>query len=200
VRIIGRVSLQDVHDALWRSRTRTEGSGPWTGPLLDTADAQLGPDWWDVELDGPEAAAIVLPWHAGEACRGDRLTLIGAGGLTVAAAAARLAAIETDYARENRSCWSRIATARAEPLTRVILATAPIDHEEYRGLAPGPHLYCLDGRHRLIGWALEGALAAGAIVPAHVVAALGRSHSTGCENAEREHREIEGTERRRIPP
>ena len=179
MRVIGRVSVQDVHDALWRSRGRTEGSGPWTGPLVEQANAELGPEWWDVELDGPEAAAVVLPWHAGEPCRGDRLTLIGVEGLTVAAAAARLAAIEADYARENRSCWSRIATARAEPLTRVILATAPIDHEEYRGLTAGsafakaaagaPHLYCLDGRHRLIGWALEGALAAGAIVPAHVV-------------------------------
>lgn len=179
MRVIGRVSIQEVHDILWRSRGRTDGSGPWTGPLLDAADAQLGPDWWDVELDGLEAAAVILPWHAGEPCRGDRLTLVGPEGMTVAAAAARLAAIEVDYATENRSCWSRIATAREEPLTRVILAAAPIDHEEYRSLraapasawavAGAPNLYCLDGRHRLIGWALEGVLAPAAIVPAHVV-------------------------------
>ena len=182
MRVVGRVTLRDVNEALWRSRSQTEGSGPWTGRLLDLADASPGPDWWDVELDGAEALAVVLPFHAGEPCHGDRLTLVGPEGLTVAAAAARFADIEADYARENQSCWGRITDARSAPLSRVILATAPIDHEEYRGLAHGaagagttadaPRLYCLDGRHRLIGWALAGALTRGAVVPAHVAGAL----------------------------
>lgn len=177
MRVIGRVTLRDVHDALWRSRGRTEGSGPWTGRLLDLADAELGPEWRDAELTGDEALAVVLPFHAGEPCHGDRLTLVGPEGLSVAAAAARFAGIEAEYARESRSCWRRIDGARRAPLSRVVLATAPIDHEEYRGLARGsaaaatgvPTLYCLDGRHRLIGWALSGALTRGTIVPAHVV-------------------------------
>lgn len=178
MRVLGRVTLRDVHDTLWRRRGRTEGSGPWTGRLLDLADAQLGPDWWDVELTGAETLGVVLPFHAGEACHGDRLTLVGPEGLTVAAAAARFAEIHADYARESRSCWRRIDDARRAPLSRVVLATAPIDHEEYRGLArdaAGPSaasLYCLDGRHRLIGWALAGALGTGATVAAHVAGAL----------------------------
>lgn len=180
MRVIGRVTLRDVHEALWQSRGRTEGSGPWTGRLLDLADAELGPVWRDVELTGDEALAVVLPFHAGEPCHGDRLTLVGPEGLAVAAAATRYAEIEAAYARENRSCWGRIDAARRAPLSRVVLATAPIDHEEYRGLsrtpadpATGrPRLYCLDGRHRLIGWALAGALGAVAIVPAHVAGRL----------------------------
>jgi len=180
MRVIGRVTLQEVHETLWRSRGRTEGSGPWTGRLLDLADAGPGPDWWDVELSGADALAVVLPYHAGEPCHGDRLTLVGPEGLSVAGAAARFADIEADYARENRSCWSRIDAARRAPLSRVVLATAPIDHEEYRGLARGPasagsdepRLYCLDGRHRLIGWALAGALGTGAVVPAHIAGAI----------------------------
>ncbi|MFH1474760.1 MAG: DUF6309 family protein [Chloroflexota bacterium] len=176
--IVGRVAVGDVREALWRSRSRMQGSGPWTARLLDIAEGGLGPEWWDVELTGADARNIILPLHAGEPCHGDSLTLVGPEGLTVAAAAARLAAIEADYARRNLSCWGRIDAARREPITRVILATAPIDHEEYRELAPGPdaakpaagqpHLYCLDGRHRLVGWALAGALAPGTIVPAHV--------------------------------
>jgi len=183
MRVMGRVTLRDVHDALWQSRSRTEGSGPWTGRLLDLADAGLGPDWWDVELDGADALAVVLPFHAGEPCHGDRLTLVGPEGLSVAAAAARFAEIEPEYARENRSCWGRIDGARRAPLSRVVLATAPIDHEEYRGLSRGsafatatadkPRLYCLDGRHRLIGWALAGALTPGAVVPAHIAGGFG---------------------------
>jgi len=179
MRVLGRTTLRDVQDALWRGRSRTEGSGPWTGRLLDLADAGLGPAWWDVELDADDTLAVVLPFHAGEPCHGDRLTLVGPEGLTVAAAAHRFREIEADYARENRSCWGRIDHARRAPLSRVVLATAPIDHEEYRGLRPGPSgpttgrpLYCLDGRHRLIGWALAGALAPGAIVPAHVAGRL----------------------------
>jgi len=187
MRVLRRVTLRDVHDALWHARSRTVGSGPWTGRLLDLADSGLGPDWWDVELDGADALAVVLPFHAGEPCHGDRLTLVGPEGLTVAAAAARFAEIEAEYSRENRSCWGRIDGARREPLSRVVLATAPIDHEEYRGLSQGPvgaatgtpRLYCIDGRHRLIGWALAGALGPCAIVPAHVAGRLAPDEGLG---------------------
>jgi len=189
MRVIGRVTLRDVHEALWRGRSPTEGSGPWTGRLLDLADASPGPDWWDVELDAADALAIVLPFHAGEPCHGDRLTLVGPEGLSVAAAARRFADIETEYARANRSCWGRIDAARRAPLSRVVVATAPIDHEEYRGLADAsaladattdtPRLYCLDGRHRLIGWALAGTLAPGAIVAAHVAGTVETPSASG---------------------
>ena len=181
MRIRGPVSHAAVLDTFRLARPDAGGSTPWTLRLLEQADAELGPDWWDVELTGAEALAVVLPFHAGEPCHGDRLTLVGPEGLSVAAAAGRFRTIEADYARENRSCWGRIDRARRDPLSRVVLAVAPIDHEEYRGLmekpsartpADTPHFYCLDGRHRLIGWALAGALSAGAIVPAHVAGAL----------------------------
>ena len=81
-------------EALERGRDLAAGSGPWTVKLLEQADAELGPEWWDVTLTGAEAAAVVLPRHAGEPCHGDTMTLVGDAGLTPAEAAARFAAGE----------------------------------------------------------------------------------------------------------
>ncbi len=185
--LLGRTDLRHVLDELGRERDLAAGSGPWTVELLALADAQLGPEWWDVALTGDEAAAIVLPRHAGEPCHGDTMTLVGAAGLTPAEAAARLAAIEGDYARANASCWGRIDRARREPLTRVILAMAPLDHPEYRGLPAGTRLYCVDGLHRLTGWALSGQLAGEALVPAHVVGKRGRELFSGAGRPKARH-------------
>jgi len=164
----GRVRFAQVLEALHRARDPRQGSGPWTERLLALAEAQFGPEWWEVVLSGEDAAAIVLPWHAGEPCHGDRLVLVGSRGLSVSAASARLATIATEYAMTNPNCWARVNAARQEPFTRIIVSLAPLDHEEYRGLDAGSALYCVDGRHRLLGWALEGRLSQAASIPAHV--------------------------------
>ena len=178
MKLLGQTTLRLVLDELGRGRNRSLGSGPWTERLLSIADAELGPTWFDVELTAAEALAVVLPMHAGEPCRGDRMMLVGPRGLSVADTADRFRAIEAEYARTNRSCWERIDRARTDPLSRIVLAGSPIDHEEYRELShdAGPGrapLFCLDGRHRLVGWALAGVLAPGAVVPAHVVGPVG---------------------------
>jgi len=175
--VLARTDIRHVLHTLRQGRDLAAGSGPWTVKLLELADAQLGPDWWDVTLTGEEAAAVCLPQHAGEPCHGDTMTLVGERGLTVLEAAARLRELQEEYARANVSCWRRIDQARREPLTRIALATAPLEHPEYRNLQAGRRLYCVDGLHRLTGWALAGALAAGAELPAHVVGRLGTGAS-----------------------
>jgi hypothetical protein len=168
MRVNGQTTFETVLGELHRARDPRQGSGPWTERLMALTEAQFGSEWWEVVLSGDEAAAIVLPWHAGEPCHGDRLTLIERRGSSVSAAATRLAAMKADYARENPSCWGRISKARREPFSRVILARAPLDHEEYRGIDVGSALYCVDGRHRLLGWALEGRLTSTVSIRAHV--------------------------------
>ena len=172
MRVIRTVAFADVLETFRRERGDAGGSAPWTLRLLEQANAELGPDWRDIELTGLEAGAILLPRHAGEPCHGDRLTLVDDAGLTVAATALRFAGLEHDYRAANRSCWGRIDRARREPLSRIVVATAPLDHAEYRGLPRGAGLYHLDGLHRLIGWQLTGQLADTAIVRAHMVGAL----------------------------
>ena len=93
MRIRGPVSIAAVLDTFRRARPDGGGSTPWTLRLFELADAQLGPDWWDVELDGAEALAVVLPFHAGEPCHGDRLTLVGPERPRAAAAAPRCTAL-----------------------------------------------------------------------------------------------------------
>jgi len=172
MRVLGPTDLHSVLDALRQGRDLAVGSGPWTVKLLELADAQLGPEWWDVTLTGEEAAAVCLPRHAGEPCHGDTMTLVGDRGLTALEAAARLRELQQEYARANVSCWGRIDRARREPFTRIVLAVAPLEHPEYRDLPAGRGPYCVDGLHRLTGWALSGLLTAGARVPAHVVGKL----------------------------
>jgi hypothetical protein len=144
------------------------GSWPWTSGFLDQADRQFGGAWREVTLTGPEAAAIVLPAHAGEPCHGDRLTL-SAPSHTVAVAADALRRLGETYAAANATCWSRIDRASREPFSTLILTTAPLDIAEYRGVEARPgQLYHLDGLHRLIGWAMAGRLTQEARIPAFV--------------------------------
>ena len=61
-----------------------------------------------------------------------------------------------------------------EPLTRVVLSTAPLaDHPDYASLPPGPALVHFDGWHRLVAWALAGRLDEAARADAHVADCAG---------------------------
>jgi hypothetical protein len=159
----------DVVAAIGAERSLTEGSAPWTLKFVDIADRQFSGAWRPIALAGSEALEIVLPPHAGEPCRGDRLMLIGPGGATVAEAARRLARIREEYAASNPSCWGRMAGAAAAPFSTLVLTTAPIEAEDYASIAPSPgRFYHLDGFHRLVGWAWAGRLTAGVRLKAWV--------------------------------
>ena len=149
-------------------------SAPWTRRFIDIADAQFGGVWHERVVTGAEALEILLPPHAGEPCKGDRMTLVDPAGSSVRDAARRLAQIRAEYEQANRSCWSRIEAAAPAPFSRLILTTAPLDADDYRGMAAAPdRLYHLDGFHRLVAWAWAGRLAApGARITVVVAGAL----------------------------
>jgi hypothetical protein len=162
----GTVDLKSVGESVLASRGGAHGSWPWTRKLLAAADAQFQSRWRSETIDAAAALEIRLPPHAGEPCKGDLLTLVGANGATVREAAATLDKVAAAYARHNESCMGRIEFAAAAPLTRVVLCTAPLNWEEYADVAPADGaLYCVDGFHRLVAWAWKGRLNAGEELP-----------------------------------
>lgn len=151
----------DVIASLAAARSLSSGSAPWTMRFIETAERQFGGAWHARTLTGEEALEILLPPHAGEPCKGDRLTLVEPGGATVREAARRLARIRDAYQQSNRTCWSRIEEAAVAPFSGIILTTAPLDADDYVGMTPiDGRLYHLDGFHRLVGWAWAGRLQA----------------------------------------
>lgn len=131
------ISQVDVARALAAGRPLDSGSGPWTRRFIDVAHRQFDGLWHEVEIPGEEALLIVLPPHAGEPCKGDRLPLVPPGGASTREA--------------------------AEPFTPLILTTAPLDADDYRTLREDAgRLYHLDGFHRLVGWAWAGRLTSAA--------------------------------------
>jgi hypothetical protein len=161
------ISQGDVAAALAAARPLASGSGPWTMRFLEIAGRQFPGAWNEVELSGHEALGIILPPHAGEPCRGDRLPLVPPGGATVAETADVLRRLREDYESRNPSCWSRIAEAAARPFSTLILTAEPLEADDYHSviLQPG-RLYHLDGFHRLVGWAWAGRLTRDASVRA----------------------------------
>lgn len=160
------VDIKTVSESVLRSRGGQHGSWPWTRKLLAAADTQFQSRWRAHAIDGTQALEIRLPPHAGEPCKGDLLTLVGAGGATVREAAAMLDKVADAYARHNTSCMSRIEFAVSAELSQVVLCSAPLNWEEYAGVAPAPGaLYCVDGFHRLVAWAWKNRLTAGVELP-----------------------------------
>lgn len=160
------MDLKSVSDSVLSSRGGAHGSWPWTRKLLAAADAQFQSRWRMGLIGGERALEIRLPSHAGEPCKGDLLTLVGANGATVREAAAMLEKVAGAYARHNASCMSRIEFAADAPLSQVVLCTAPLKWEEYADVAPADGaLYCIDGFHRLVAWAWKGRLTADMELP-----------------------------------
>lgn len=160
------MDLKHVSDAVLASRGGAHGSWPWTRKLLAAADAQFQSKWTSETIDAADALEIRLPAHAGEPCKGDLLTLVGARGATVREAAATLEKVASAYARHNTSCMSRIEFAAGAPFSQVVLCRAPLNWEEYAEVTPvDGALYCIDGFHRLVAWAWKARLTAGVELP-----------------------------------
>jgi hypothetical protein len=160
------VDLKHVSDAVLASRGGAHGSWPWTRKLLAAADAQFAAQWTTATIDAADALEIRLPPHAGEPCKGDVLTLVGANGATVREAAAMLDKVASAYARHNSSCMSRIEFAAAAPFSEVVLCKAPLNWDEYADVTPvSGALYCVDGFHRLVAWAWKQRLSGGVELP-----------------------------------
>ncbi len=152
-------TVDSIEEACLRSRGGSHGSWPWTRKMLAKADEQFRGVWSERSITCDAALDILLPSHAGEPCKGDQLTLVGDHGATVRDAAATLTTLGDAYERNNPSCAERIGFAVDAPFTRIIIATAPLDWEEYARVAPvAGGLYCIDGFHRLVAWAKAGRL------------------------------------------
>lgn len=165
-----RVATLDEVMQLWTAgRDPASGSGPWTRRMLERADAQCAGKWLACAVRGDALLDVYLPRHAGEPCHGDRRELVPPGGKTVREAARDLGTWDDATRAESRECWRRLSAARDEPLSRIVLSTAPLaGHPDYAGLPPGPALYHLDGWHRLVAWALAGRLDGTDWLDAHV--------------------------------
>jgi hypothetical protein len=162
-----RITLADLKARLLAERGHGRDSWPWTLRFLDRADEQFGGCWTVTTLSAIDAAGVLLPAHAGEPCRGDRMALVPAGGATVAQIADRLRDIQDVYARDNAECWRRILRASHQPFSTVVLSAAPLATREHAGLAPrAGALFHIDGFHRLVGWAFAGRLIGQATIPA----------------------------------
>lgn len=160
------MTLTEIQQQVLASRGGAHGSWPWTRKMLARADEQFGGVWQAASLPAALALSVTLPPHAGEPCRGDQLTLVGASGAHVADAATALAGLGEAYARNNPSCAERLALAREAPFSAVVLAPAPLDWEDYAGVTIEPGgLYCIDGFHRLVAWAAAGRLVRGVDLP-----------------------------------
>lgn len=168
-RSVPACNVTRVSDSVLASRGGAHGSWPWTRKLLAAADAQFQSRWREKTVSGADALEIRLPSHAGEPCKGDVLTLVGATGATVREAAARLETVAGAYARHNASCMGRMELAAAAPFSQIVVSTSPLLWEEYADVAPADGaLYCVDGFHRLVAWAWRGRLAGDVAIPAWV--------------------------------
>lgn len=169
-----RISLPDVTAHLLAERGHDGESWPWTVRFLEMADRQFGAAWTRTVLPGPTARAVVIPPHAGEPCRGDRLELVGGVGTSVESAAGWLRTIQDQYAAANPTCWQRIQQAAQAPFSTIVVTTEPLGSVEHGGMTPAiGRLYHLDGLHRLLGWALANRLSPGASVPAIIAGKTG---------------------------
>ncbi|MFJ4963218.1 hypothetical protein EES43_01220 [Streptomyces sp. ADI96-02] len=130
-------------------------------------DAQrvLGGRWHRVLLEGPEVLDVVLPWHLGE---GGGVELIPPTGLTVAAAAARLAALDATYAHTNPLCAYKLTRQKGAPAQPLYLSTRAMPTRDYAALTVREGLVHLDGLHRMLAWHRGGLLAPGRWLEAYV--------------------------------
>jgi uncharacterized protein DUF6309 len=155
------LSTEAVIDAVLEERAGRAGSWPWTERLIRAAAAGSSDDWHEVQLDAAAAFAVMLPAHAGEPCKGDRLMLVPESGIDVRGAVEAFRALGDDYARDNPTCWGRIMRAAQGPFSTIVLKRSD------------SRLHHVDGFHRLIGWGWAGRLTGQARITAFVT---GRRH------------------------
>ncbi|MFC8226823.1 DUF6309 family protein [Streptomyces sp. NPDC057287] len=132
---------------------------------IHSAHRALGGRWHRVLLEGTEVLGVVLPWHLGE---DGGVELIPRTGLTVAAAASRLAGLGASYAETNPLCAFKLARQTDAPPRSCFLSTEAVPGQDYEGLTSRSGLVHLDGLHRMLAWQHAGRLGPGRWVNAYV--------------------------------
>lgn len=122
---------------------------------LDKAYEQFGDQWSYYSLSLTEILDVVL-CHHDHWMEPSNVQLIQNEGLTVAQAMDRYRSLQ-DYETTNPTCWQTIEHVKAS-ISDVYLSRRPLDTDDFRPLErfDPPHLFVLDGLHRLIAWGLAG--------------------------------------------
>ncbi|MFD5464247.1 DUF6309 family protein [Kitasatospora sp. NPDC127059] len=156
--IVTAVAHSEVHDAYLRDhpveRAHEANTNLYGEENLERA-AVIPGGWWRIRLTRADVLGVVLPWHLSE---GGDLELVPRTGLTVADAAERVRTGGVDWAAANPVCSAKLRLLRRAPFSALYLATAPVDHPDYAGLAVGHRLIHVDGLHRMLAWELAGRL------------------------------------------
>ena len=134
------------------------GYEPNRGALigLNKANEKFG-NWVRRELELAEVLEVILPYHAhwGDPDK-DAVLLVPPEGITLQEAVDRLKTLQ-DFEATNPTCWQSMQLS-ADTESPVYLSIEPIDNDDYR-MQPSrsePHLYHIDGLHRLVYWGLQG--------------------------------------------
>lgn len=165
--VIGHFAQEHPFNASDQANTNDEAEGH-----IRNGQRELGGRWHQVLLEGPEVCGVVLPWHLGE---DGEVELVPKAGLTVAAAAERLAGLGASYTRSNPMCALKLARQSTAPRRPLFLSTRPVSGRDYDGLAVREGLIHLDGLHRMLAWDQAGQLVSGNWFPAYV-AGLSPAH------------------------
>lgn len=171
--VMDRFAHEHPFDASDQANSNDEAEGH-----IRNAELKLRGRWHRVLLEGPEVRNVVLPWHLGE---DGEVELIPRTGLTVAAAADRLAMLDSSYAHTNPLCAFKLARQSTTAHLAPFLSTRPVPGRDYESLTVREGLIHLDGLHRMLAWARAGHLVPGnwfeayvaGLSPAHV------RHGTG---------------------
>ncbi|MBD0692358.1 DUF6309 family protein [Streptomyces sp. CBMA123] len=156
--IVTAVAYSEVHDAYLRDhpveRAHEANTNLYGEENLERA-AVIPGGWWRIRLTRADVLGVVLPWHLSE---GGARELVPRTGLTVAGAAERVRSGGADWAAANPLCAAKLRLLRRAPFSTLYLATAPVDHRDYAGLAVRRGLIHVDGLHRMLAWELAGRL------------------------------------------
>lgn len=150
-----KVSFSFVREKFLGDHPISRGSN---GPALwnlDKADEQFLGQWSYRRLSLSEVLGAVLSHHDHWKEQSE-VQLVPSDGLTVAQAITHYKSLQ-DYSVTNPLCRDTIEYVR-NSRTDVFLSTRPIDTDDFRPLNrfEPPHLFVLDGLHRLIARGLAG--------------------------------------------
>lgn len=169
MKVLEAVTFESVLEHFHREHAYDEldetNSNDEAGTHIRNAQLALAGRWHRVLLEGPEVLDVVLPWHLGE---NGAVELIPPTGLTVAAAASRLAGLSDAYTVTNPVCALKLARQTHAPGRPLFLSTTPVSGPDYAALTVREGLIHLDGLHRMLAWHGAGRLAPGCWVTAYV--------------------------------
>ncbi|MDB5264571.1 MAG: hypothetical protein JWN64_142 [Parcubacteria group bacterium] len=128
----------------------------WGLKHLEWANEVAKGEWSLCELDSKDILGIVFSHHAAEETGEE---LVGEKGMTLTDATKKLRNIESEYAKNNPTCWAKMMYWQGKDFSPIFLSTKPTMEGKGRRSLVDPSLGSLfhqDGLHRLLRWNLDG--------------------------------------------